>query len=71
MGRITHCPETGVDLSTVGIRKHAEKLWPADAMKAGANDPRCEDARQRKAAVLAEADARDREAKHASQKGEK
>jgi hypothetical protein len=25
----THCPETGVDLSTVDIVAHAEGLWPS------------------------------------------
>lgn len=25
MGR---CPETGIDLKTVNVRQHAERLWP-------------------------------------------
>ena len=38
----THCPETGIDLSTVDIVKHAVGLWPVGlahgAMSAEAHD---------------------------------
>lgn len=62
MGRLTHCPETGIDLNTVGIRKHAERLWPSETLQASRNDPRTDLARERKAALLAEAEIREREA---------
>lgn len=43
----THCPETGIDLSTVDIVAHAEGLWPP-GMPYGALSA---DARDREAAL--------------------
>lgn len=57
------CPETGKDLSDVNLRKYAEHLWPAKAVDN--HDPRCDEARKRKAIVLAEADRRDLAARSA------
>lgn len=43
----THCPETGVDLSTVDILAHAEATWPSFVP----GNLMSSDARQREAAV--------------------
>jgi hypothetical protein len=59
--RLTHCPETGKSLDGINIRNHAEHLWPARGLNS--NDPKCAEAIKRKAALMAEADARDLDAR--------
>lgn len=56
--RLTHCPETGKSLDGVNIRKHVQTLWP----HLDATDSRFEEARRRKAKLLAEAELREAEA---------
>lgn len=34
--RLTHCPETGIDLDTVDIKKHVHTLWPTIDERQGA-----------------------------------
>lgn len=50
----THCPETGVDLSTVDIVAHAQATWP-DYIPGNLLSP---EARQREAAVYRAAGAK-------------
>jgi len=57
---LTHCPETGRDLADVDLRAHCNNLWPNLDDK----DPRFVEARKRRDILLAEADRRDRSAKH-------
>lgn len=47
------CPETGADLTGRHLRKYAELMWPSKSVDN--QDPRCEEARKRKAIVLEEA----------------
>jgi hypothetical protein len=54
--KLTHCPETNRDLEDVDIRAHCENLWP----DLDAKDPRFEEARKRRAVLLAEAERRER-----------
>jgi hypothetical protein len=52
---LTHCPETGRDLTGINIRKHISHLWPNLDEK----DPRFELARERRALLIAEAERRE------------
>lgn len=55
--RITHCPETHVDLDTVDIRKHVETLWGLRTDRSLLSP----EGRSRRDLLLHEAQARDTE----------
>lgn len=57
------CPETGQSLEGRNLRKYAELTWPSKSIDN--QDPRCDEARKRKAIVMKEADRRDLEARTA------
>ena len=57
--RINICPETGRSLDGLDIRAHVDHLWPQLDEK----DPRFVEARKRRDALLAEAAARDLDAR--------
>lgn len=67
MPRLTHCPETGKSLDGINIRNHAENLWPHRALDK--NNPLCAQAIERKAQLLAEADARDLDTRKSTKAG--
>lgn len=55
--RITHCPETGIDLDTVDIEKHVKTLWP----RLDEREPMYAEARRRRDHLMHEYDARSTE----------
>jgi len=58
---LTHCPETGRDLTGVDCKAHADNLWP----NLHETDPRFVEARRRRDLVIAEHERRQKYARSA------